>query len=106
MLFFVDLRKLGQTTQVAKSSVDEVREKIASLRATATQGSKSQSYDFQARLQQIAQEQEREERERRARRKANKRAAKEKAAASQTQDVDEDVMAAMGFGGFGSTKKR
>ncbi|KAG0141246.1 hypothetical protein CROQUDRAFT_136257 [Cronartium quercuum f. sp. fusiforme G11] len=47
------LRQLGQKTQVARSTLDQVRAKIASLRESTEQQTSSKAYDFKRRLQEI-----------------------------------------------------
>ena len=86
--------------------MDQVRAKIAALRQQAAEGGKSQAYDFEARIRQIAEQHDREKQERKAAKKSAKEAAKEKQKTEMQMDVDEAAMSVMGFGGFGSTKKR
>lgn len=48
-----DLRQLGQKTQVARSTLDQVRAKIASLREATQQQTSSKQYDCNQRLKEI-----------------------------------------------------
>ncbi|KDN49187.1 hypothetical protein K437DRAFT_245235 [Tilletiaria anomala UBC 951] len=100
------LRMMGMTTQVVRSSLEAVRAKIAALRESRANGSQARSYDFEARLRQIAEEKQKEKEERKAKKKAAKEDARRKGAADVAMDMDQDAMAMLGFGGFGSTKKR
>lgn len=96
-----DLRRMGQTTQVARSTVQEVRERIAQLREETAAGATAKAYDFDARIRAIAEEQQREKEARKRKRKEEM----QKKKAPPPEEVDEQVMAAMGFGGFGGGKK-
>lgn len=103
----IDLRRLGQTTQVARSSLDQVRARIASLRAQTLLASQSKQFDFEARLKEVHQvEEERRvtEREKRIRERAEKREKERKERIGVLEQGGEEVMAGMGFGGFGSNK--
>jgi U4/U6.U5 tri-snRNP component SNU23 len=101
-----DLRRLGQTTQAARSTLDQVREKIASLRAATAQASASKAYDFDARLREVARVEEArraEEKQRRVAKRAEKREEREQA--RKGEQVGGELAEMMGFGGFGSSKK-
>ena len=104
--FLIDLRRLGQTTKIARSSVEQVRARIAALREKTKEASAAKTFDFEKRLAEIKAREDNI----RAERKAAKKAAKEKARMelvkdAVTQQEDNDMAAMMGFGGFGSTKK-
>lgn len=121
------LLRLGQSTHVHRATLQQVRDKIASLRANlnsdGSRKSAAQSYDFDARIAQIAQQEALQRQQRRRRRKEQRNLHAKRDTPSdphthtpsdphthkQTQsnaDADADMMASMGFGGFGSTKKR
>ena len=51
--FLVDLRRLGQTTRIARSTVEQVRARIALLREKTKEASSAKSYDFNKRLAEI-----------------------------------------------------
>jgi len=88
---------------VARSTLDEVREALAQLRAeTAAGASRAETYDFEARLAAIAQAQQ-EEKERR---KRQRREAKERKKGAPMPQTDEDaaMAAMMGFGSFGTKR--
>ncbi|KAG8783236.1 hypothetical protein FRC12_019949, partial [Ceratobasidium sp. 428] len=47
------LRRLGQTTQIARSTLDQVRARIALLREKTKEASSARTYDFEKRLQEV-----------------------------------------------------
>lgn len=110
------LRQLGQTTQVRRVTLGDVRAKLASLReqlvppdvpgASAKLLAKSQRYDFDKRIKAIADQYADEKRRRREIRKQTKSEARQAAQQVSQETHDEDAMAMLGFGAFGSTKKR
>ncbi|VDC06972.1 unnamed protein product [Peniophora sp. CBMAI 1063] len=100
------LRALGQTTRIARSTVEQVRARIAFLREKTKEASEAKQFDFDERLRQIRDK----ELAARAMKKEEKKAAKEKTrielAKATPMDVDSvDTIAAMGFAGFGTSKK-
>ncbi|KAF8325152.1 uncharacterized protein EI90DRAFT_2932771 [Cantharellus anzutake] len=96
------LRRLGQTTRVARSTVEQVRARIAMLREKTKQESSAKAFDFDRRLEEIRQKEIAE----REARKAEKKAARDARLIEVVQDDETANMAAMmGFGGFGSSKK-
>ena len=97
------LRRLGQTTRLERSTVEQVRERIAMLREKTKEASSAKAYDFDQRMRDIRNK----EQSLRDERKAEKQRVKDAARAeliTDTKGVDE-MAALMGFGGFGSTKK-
>lgn len=125
----LDLRRIGQTTKVVKSTLNDVRNKIAELRAKTAASAESKKYDFDARIKEIqAMEIETRKKEKEDR-KAKKAEAKKvvagggvkaeadgaptkgkKGAAGPKADVgevqaDEEMMKMMGFGNFGASTK-
>ena len=101
-----DLRRLGQTTKIARSTLDQVRARIAMLREKTKEASKAKSYDFAQRLADIRAKEE----ELRQQRKQEKLKAKEAMRAELVLDAsaqqEQDEMAKlMGFGNFGTSKK-
>ncbi|PWN24144.1 hypothetical protein BCV69DRAFT_280046 [Microstroma glucosiphilum] len=108
------LRRLGQTTHVARSTVEQVRARIQLLRSQTSSSSSSNSakeYDFLERVKAIA-DAEREKKEERKRRKKEERERKEREREEERRKEmggggveDEAMMSMMGFGGFGSSKK-
>ena len=101
-----DLRMLGQRTTIERSTVEQVRARIAQLRAQKKEESSAKTFDFKKRLAEIKEKADAE----RAEKKAAKKAEKEKSRMEMIQDVamqeDNGEMAAMmGFSGFGTTKK-
>ncbi|KAG9104881.1 hypothetical protein FRC06_006706 [Ceratobasidium sp. 370] len=96
------LRRLGQTTQIARSTLDQVRARIALLREKTKEASSARTYDFEKRLQEVrdAENAARAEKKRR-KQERNKPAEDEVIKAEE----DDSMAAMMGFGGFGSSKK-
>ncbi|KAG6378269.1 hypothetical protein JVT61DRAFT_13980 [Boletus reticuloceps] len=98
------LRKMGQTTRVERSTLEQVRARIALLRERTKEASAAKSFDFDKRLAEVkAQEATRRE-EKKAQKQAKKEQARILLAQESTMGVEE-MAAVMGFGGFGSTKK-
>ncbi|KAL5528588.1 SNU23 [Sanghuangporus sanghuang] len=99
------LRMLGQKTQIERSTVEQVRERIAFLREQRREASKAKEFDFNKRLAEVKAKADAE----RAAKKAQKKAEKEKARMELLKDVtvqqDDDMAQMMGFAGFGSSKK-
>ena len=97
---------LGQRTTVERSTVEQVRARIAALRAQKKEESNAKTFDFKQRLAEIKEKADAE----RAGKKAAKKAEKEKSRMEMIQDVamqeeNNEMTAMMGFSGFGSTKK-
>lgn len=111
----VHLMRIGQSTQQDRATLQDVKAKFAELRERMGQDgaqSKSMAYDFDARIKAIAEAQEREDadkkdkkREERLRKKQKKTQVDDDAIPPPEPDSEDAMMAAMGFGGFGSTKK-
>ncbi|TCD64876.1 hypothetical protein EIP91_003542 [Steccherinum ochraceum] len=99
------LRALGQTTRIARSTVEQVRARIALLREKTKEASQAKTFDFEQRLAEVRDK----EAAIRTERKAQKKAIKEQSRVELVKDVtmqDDDGMSAMmGFSGFGTSKK-
>ncbi|KAI8975816.1 hypothetical protein BD414DRAFT_496991 [Trametes punicea] len=104
------LRALGQTTRIERSTVEQVRARIAYLREKTREASNAKSFDFEKRLAEVRER----EAALRAEKKAAKKALRERARVELAKDTvvepaakveQDDMMAMMGFAGFGSTKK-
>jgi U4/U6.U5 tri-snRNP component SNU23 len=96
-----DLRRLGQTTKVVKSTLNDVRLKIADLRAKTAATTESKQYDFAARIKEIK---EAELKGKEEAKEAKRRKKEEEAKAKQAEmggAADEEMMKMMGFGSFG-----
>ncbi len=124
MIIYLDLRKLGYTPRVERVSVDVVRARLAELRQIKAEEKIRNSKpkvaaieEFNSRVSILEQEsieqkakrdadfaQKKAERQRAAEEAAKK--LEEEAARAREEAGEEDVAALMGFGGFGSTKKR
>ncbi|KAF8838808.1 hypothetical protein BDN67DRAFT_933162 [Paxillus ammoniavirescens] len=100
------LRKMGQTTRVERSTLAQVRARIAYLREKTKEASTAKSFDFNKRLAEVKAKEAALRDEKKAQKQAQKEQARIAALAKQnTMDGDEEMTALMGFGGFGSTKK-
>ncbi|KAJ7497454.1 hypothetical protein FB451DRAFT_1211525 [Mycena latifolia] len=98
------LRALGQTTKLERSTLEQVRARIALLREKTKEATSAKAYDFDKRLAQLKAREIaiREEK------KAAKQAEKEKIRLAMVQDTaggDDEMARMMGFGGFASSKK-
>ncbi|KAH7911971.1 hypothetical protein BJ138DRAFT_849176 [Hygrophoropsis aurantiaca] len=99
------LRKLGQTTRVERSSLEQVRARIAFLREKTKEASNAKSFDFDQRLADIKAKEEAHRAEKKAQKQAEKEQARLALVNDSTPDGDSEMAKLMGFGGFGSTKK-
>ena len=121
------LMRIGQSTQQDRATLQEVEQMLDELRskhaADAERGgggkaTASASYDFDQQIQQIAEQEQKAREDKREKRRLRKQQSKTSistthahpipttAAAEQDNSAETAMMAAMGFGGFGSTKKR
>ncbi|KAL8171802.1 hypothetical protein V2J09_023606 [Rumex salicifolius] len=94
-------RALGMSMRVERASVDQVRERFEALKKRKTTGDFTVQ-DLDERI--MKQQQEEEERKRQRREKKKEKKEKEKAVEEEAE-MDPDVAALMGFGGFKSSKK-
>eukprot|EP00850_Spirogloea_muscicola_P004783 SM000021S06416 [mRNA] locus=s21:118207:120178:+ [translate_table: standard] len=95
-------RALGMSMRVERSNVHQVRDRLEELKRKKEQISTLTEKDFDARILKQQEEEEERKRQRKERKKEKK---KEKAGEGlPAADVDVDVAALMGFGGFGTTK--
>jgi U4/U6.U5 tri-snRNP component SNU23 len=98
----LDLRRLGQSTRIARSTIEQVRARIAMLREKTKEASKAKAFDFDARLEEVR----RKEEEAREAKRAEKKAARDARLIDAVKDPESDAITQMmGFGGFGTTKK-
>ncbi|KAF8637956.1 hypothetical protein AX16_010589 [Volvariella volvacea WC 439] len=97
------LRAIGQTTKLERSTLEQVRARIALLREKTKEATKAKEYDFDKRLTEIREK----EKALREEKKAQKKAEKDKIRLELVQGLEQnDEMAQlMGFSGFGSSKK-
>ncbi|XP_047339256.1 zinc finger matrin-type protein 2 isoform X2 [Impatiens glandulifera] len=93
-------RALGMSMRVERASLEQVQQRFEVLKKRKDSGSFTEQ-DFDERI--LKQQQEEEERKRLKREK--KKEKKEKSAEEETPELDPDVAAMMGFGGFGTSKK-
>ncbi|XP_021742663.1 zinc finger matrin-type protein 2-like [Chenopodium quinoa] len=93
-------RALGMSMRSERATLDQVRQRFEVLKKRKTPGSFSEQ-DLDERILKQQQEEEEIKRQRRERKKEKK---KEKAVVEEPE-IDTEVAAMMGFGGFGSSKK-
>lgn len=93
-------RALGMSMRAERATVDQVRQRFEVLKKQKTTGSFTEQ-DLDERI--IKQQQEEEERKHQ--RRERKKEKKKEKAAEEEPEIDPDVAAMMGFGGFGSSKK-
>ncbi|GAA5844736.1 hypothetical protein JCM9279_002902 [Rhodotorula babjevae] len=94
------LRRLGQTTKVVKSTLNDVRQKIAELRAKSAASADAKKYDFDQRIKDIKQAELASRDEARETKRRKREEEREQAEKDRTKGADQDMMALMGFGGF------
>lgn len=91
---------LGRKMKVERSTVDEIKATFATKKQKIDDDAKE--YNLQDRLQEVAEEDQKQ----RDHRKEKKRKASKSRLEDQSDDVDPDLAAMMGFGGFGGSKKK
>ncbi|KAH7888482.1 hypothetical protein F5I97DRAFT_1934997 [Phlebopus sp. FC_14] len=99
------LRRLGQTTRVERSTLEQVRERIAYLREKTREASNAKSFDFDKRLAEVKTKEAALRAEKKAQKQAQRAEARIALARDSAMDEDNELTKMMGFGGFGSTKK-
>lgn len=106
LTLLLDLRTIGQTTRLERSTLEQVRARIAFLREKTKEASTAKSFDFDQRLAEVKAKEMAIRQERKDMKKAEKDRARVELAKDFAPDPNQDDMAKlMGFGGFGSTKK-
>ena len=95
-----DLRMLGQTTKVQRSTLQEVQAKIQSLRESSQQRLNAKKYDFETRLKDLRDMEESEKKAKRDKKREEKERLEAERAKQQEEAADPDMMAAMGFANF------
>lgn len=93
-------RALGMSMRVERASLEQVQQRFDNLKKRKDPGTFTEQ-DLDERVLKQQQEEEEKKRQRRERKKEKK---KEKASEEEVE-IDPDVAAMMGFGGFGSSKK-
>jgi U4/U6.U5 tri-snRNP component SNU23 len=100
---------IGQSTRIERSTVEQVREKIAALREQTKDAQAAKAYDFERRLAEIKAKEDTLRAERKAQRKAAKESQRLEVINAANEDVDmqskDDITVMMGFSGFGTTKR-
>jgi len=99
------LRVIGQTTRLERSTLEQVRARIAYLREKTKEASNAKSFDFDQRLAEVKAKEAALRAERKAQKKAEKDKARIELVKDSVMDGEDEMAKMMGFGGFGSTKK-
>lgn len=97
---FKDLRQLGQTTKVGRSTLEEVQAKIQELRERSKKQMDAKKYDFEQRLKEIKELEQTEKESRKEKKKLEKEAAEEAKRKENEENADPNMMSMMGFGSF------
>lgn len=100
-----DLRALGQSTKIERSTVEQVRARIAMLREKTKEASSAKAFDFDKRLAEIKTKEQALRQEKKEQKKAEKERARLELMKDLKPEADDEMAKMMGFGGFGSTKK-
>ncbi|KIJ49469.1 hypothetical protein M422DRAFT_27834 [Sphaerobolus stellatus SS14] len=100
------LRRLGQTTRIERSTIEQVRARIALLREKTKEASEAKTFDFDKRLAEVRAKEQALRDEKKRTKQAAKEAARMEVVKDAVTQAEEDEMAKMmGFAGFGSSKK-
>nr|XP_034584906.1 zinc finger matrin-type protein 2 isoform X2 [Setaria viridis] len=94
-------RALGMSMRVERASLEQVQKRFEALKKRKDPSTFTEQ-DLDERIMKQQQEEEERKRQRKEKKKEKKR---EQAAQHEPEDVDPDIAAMMGFGGFGSSKK-
>ena len=101
----IDLRALGQTTRLERSTLEQVRARIAHLREKTKEASTAKAFDFDQRLAEVKAREVALREEKKVQKKAQKEKARLELVKESAVDQDVEMAQLMGFGGFGSSKK-
>lgn len=93
-------RNLGMSMKVSKSTVDDVRRKLTTLKQVRE--SEKREYNLEERLKEIREEEQRIKMAKKEKQKDKK----SEASTSNADDDKDDLAAVMGFSGFGAAKKK
>jgi len=97
---------LGQTTRIERSTVEQVRARIAFLREKTKEASEAKTFDFDKRLAEVKAKEDALREQKKLAKKAAREAVRVELVKDAVAQAEEDEMAAtMGFAGFGSSKK-
>lgn len=91
-------RNLGMSMKIERSSLDQVKDRFAKNKAKLEE--KKKDYDFEERMKELKEEEEKQKEYKR-----NKRKRKHEEEVEDNSGMDPDMMAMMGFSGFGGSKK-
>ena len=98
--YFSDQRNMGMSMRVERSSLDQVKARFALNKKKMDE--KKKEYDLEQRTTELREEEEKLREYRREKKKEKKRKHIED---DHQMGGDQDMMAMMGFGGFGGSKK-
>merc|ERR1712083_545887 len=90
-------RNMGMSMKIERSSIDQVKERFAINKKKMEE--KKKEYDFEQRMQELKEEEEKQKEYRRNKKKRKHDEVEEDAG-------DPDMMAMMGFSGFGTSSKK
>lgn len=102
---FIDLRALGQTTRLERSTLAQVQARIAFLREKTKEASSAKAYDFNRRLEEVKEKEIALRDQRKALKKAEREKARLELIRDTAMDQDDGITKLMGFGGFGTSKR-
>jgi U4/U6.U5 tri-snRNP component SNU23 len=94
---------MGQTTKLERSTVEQVRARIALLRERTKEAAAARTFDFDQRLSALKAQEAALREEKKAQKKARSQQARMQLA-TESESID-DMSKLMGFGSFGSSKK-
>ena len=98
---FTDQRNLGMSMKIERSTVDQVKARFALNKKKMEE--KKKEYDLEAKTSELREEEEKLREYRREKKKDKKRKMTDEDHSS--GGMDPEMMAIMGFGGFGGSKK-
>merc|ERR1712048_754271 len=90
-------RNMGMSMKVERSTLDQVKNRFATVKRKQEEAERKKEYDFEKRMQELEEEEERGKQRKREYKLNKKRKTEEESEEFQ----DNDVAAMMGFGGFG-----
>jgi len=93
-------RNLGMSMKIERSSLDQVKARFSANKRKMEE--KKKEYDIDQKMEQLREEEERAKEYRKEKKKEKKRKVEEE---EDFGGADPDMMAMMGFGGFGGSKK-
>lgn len=99
------MRAIGQTTRIERSTLEQVRARIALLREKTKDAASAKAFDFDQRLAEVKAKEVALREEKKARKKAEKEKVRLEMVKDSAMNQDDEMAKMMGFGGFGTSKK-